>query len=334
MDKQFFTDLRNNDVGLLENALPMITGAVAEPVAGIAAMYHAATGGHDASGVVNAIRDAMTYQPRTDAGKMYQQALGSAVNRIVQSAPVKTWQKGVDIAGQYSPTAGAVLQTVPAAIGVATGIKPALQAGRSMSGLLSQVESFAPRKAQQAESIGKQEGVFAGTMARNADLADIQRIGMENLGAPKTLNTGFGGRRGAVMFRGGSPTGGGGMTWVTPDLSHAEDYARYHGGEVHQVEHTPSSVFDAGRDVNELTPRQFAIKALQGKVKTGELSPVDAMKMINDYTSKMGQQSDKITTLWNNKQKRMETSRMLRNAGYDTLGLEENGSKTFAILHD
>jgi len=175
MDRQFFTDLKNNDAGLLENALPMVTGAVAEPVAGIAAMYHAATGGHDASGVVNAIRDAMTYQPRTDAGKMYQQALGSAVNRIVQSAPVKTWQKGVDIAGQYSPTAGAVLQTVPAAIGVAAGVKPALRAGRAVSGALDRVESFAPRLAQGVEGMGRQEGVFAGTMARTADLNALNR---------------------------------------------------------------------------------------------------------------------------------------------------------------
>ena len=70
MDKQFLVDLGSNSAGVLEGALPMVTGAVAEPVAGLAALYHAATGGHDASGVVSAIRDAMTYQPRTDAGKM------------------------------------------------------------------------------------------------------------------------------------------------------------------------------------------------------------------------------------------------------------------------
>ncbi len=317
MDKQFLVDLGSNSAGVLENALPMVTGAVAEPVAGLAALYHAATGGHDASGVVSAIRDAMTYQPRTDAGKMYQRELGSAVSRIAQSAPVRTWRQGVDIAGQYSPTAGAVLQTVPAAIGSVTGVKHALRAGRAVSGALDRVESFVPSRSGTA--MGLQEGIIDPSVLKAGDpVRDMK----------------FGGQRGAVMFRGGSPTGGGGMTWVTPDLSHAEDYARYHGGDVHQVEHTPSSVFDAGRDVNELTPRQFAIKALQGKVKTGELAPVDAMKMVDDYTSKMGQQSDKITTLWDNQQKRMETSRMLRNAGYDTLGLEENGSKTFAILHD
>lgn len=175
MDRQFFTDLKNNDVGLLENALPMITGAVAEPVAGIAAMYHAATGGHDASGVVNAIRDAMTYQPRTDAGRMYQQALGSAVNRIVQSAPVRTWQKGVDIAGQYSPTAGAILQTVPAAIGAATGVKPALRAGRAMSGALDRVESFAPSGS--GAVMGMQKGMIDPSILKSGDPVRDMKFG-------------------------------------------------------------------------------------------------------------------------------------------------------------
>jgi len=192
MDRQFFTDLKNNDAGLLENALPMVTGAVAEPVAGIAAMYHAVTGGHDASGVVNAIRDAMTYQPRTDAGKMYQQALGSAVNRIVQSAPVRTWQKGVDIAGQYSPAAGAILQTVPAAIGTAAGVKPALRAGRAVSGALDRVENFAPSGT--GAVIGLQKGMIdpsilkAGDPVRDTKFGDAyEYIGADPANAERAL---------------------------------------------------------------------------------------------------------------------------------------------------
>lgn len=174
MDKQFFLDLAGNAAGLAEQAVPMVTGSIAEPVAGLAALYHAGAGGDDASGVVNAIREAMTYQPRTEAGKMYQQALSGAVERIVQSAPVRTWKHGVDIAGGYSPTAGAVLATVPTAIGVASGAKPMLKSSRAVSNLFDRVEKYAPRLAQKAESMGRQDGVFAGTMARNADLKALK----------------------------------------------------------------------------------------------------------------------------------------------------------------
>lgn len=174
MYKQFLVDLGSNSAGVLENALPMVTGAVAEPVAGLAALYHAATGGHDASGVVSAIRDAMTYQPRTDAGKMYQRELGSAVSRIAQSAPVRTWRQGVDIAGQYSPTAGAVLQTVPAAIGVAAGAGPSLRTGRAVSGALNRAESFAPSR---SGSIG------GGGQVGAINLGDIYQVSPTQLKA-------------------------------------------------------------------------------------------------------------------------------------------------------
>lgn len=159
MDKQFFLDLAGNAAGLAEQAVPMVTGSIAEPVAGLAALYHAGDGGDDASGVVNAIREAMTYQPRTEAGKMYQQALSGAVERIVQSAPVRTWKHGVDIAGGYSPTAGAVLATVPTAIGVVAGAKPALRAGRATSNALNKVGQFAPTK-NGAAALWRQKGMI------------------------------------------------------------------------------------------------------------------------------------------------------------------------------
>ena len=160
MDKQFFLDLAGNAAGLAEQAVPMVTGSIAEPVAGLAALYHAGAGGDDASGVVNAIREAMTYQPRTEAGEMYQQALSGAVERIVQSAPVRTWKQGVDIAGGYSPTAGAVLATVPTAIGVAAGTKPALKAGREVSFLANQMQTGLLENAMTPKSLHSQAGVI------------------------------------------------------------------------------------------------------------------------------------------------------------------------------
>ena len=115
--------------GIGENALSMLTSGFAEPAAGYAATAAAATG-YDAEGARNAIRERMTYAPKTAEGVRYMSELARVMSAVNNSAPVTTWKKGVDIAGRYSPTAGAVLASVPTAIGVATGAKPAGHRGR------------------------------------------------------------------------------------------------------------------------------------------------------------------------------------------------------------
>ena len=157
---RFFKDMRDNGYGLAEIAAQLGTSAIAEPVAGFAAMYDPAHG-------ADAIREGMTYQPRTQEAQQYSQSVGNAASAAIKPAMpiIDTWKKGVDIAGQYSPVVGAGLRTVPAAIGIAMGAKPALQAGRQVS-----------------EGLGAMQG----RMIANAT-------------APSTLNTaGFRGQRGAI----------------------------------------------------------------------------------------------------------------------------------------
>ncbi len=156
---RFFKDMRDNGYGLAEIAAQLGTSAIAEPVAGFAAMYDPVHG-------ADAIREGMTYQPRSDAAKMYQQGSASAIGQAVKPVMpiIDTWKKGVDIAGGYSPVAGAALRTVPTAIGIAMGAKPALQAGRQMSKGLESMQ---------------------GRMIANAN-------------APRTLNAGYMGQRGAI----------------------------------------------------------------------------------------------------------------------------------------
>ena len=157
--RNILKDLYANTKGLGENALMLGTSAIAEPVAGYAAMFDPVNG-------AQAIREGMTYQPRTEAGRMYQQGVAQAVGKAVKPVMpvVDTWQKGVDIAGRYSPTLGALMQTAPTALGVALGAKPTLQAGRQASNTL---------------------GAMQARMIANAN-------------APRTLNTGFMGQRGSV----------------------------------------------------------------------------------------------------------------------------------------
>jgi len=156
---RFFKDMRDNGYGLAEIAAQLGTSAIAEPVAGFAAMYDPVHG-------ADAIREGMTYQPRTQEAQQYSQSIGNAAKTAIKPAMpiIDTWKKGVDIAGQYSPVVGAGLRTVPTAIGIAMGAKPALQAGRQVS-----------------EGLGAMQG----RMIANAN-------------APRTLNTGYMGQRGAI----------------------------------------------------------------------------------------------------------------------------------------
>ena len=156
---QFFKDMRDNGYGLAEIAAQLGTSAIAEPVAGFAAMYDPVHG-------ADAIREGMTYQPRSQAAQEYSQSVGNAAKTAIKPAMpiIDAWQQGVDIAGRYSPVVGAGLRTVPTAIGIAMGAKPALQAGRQVSNSL---------------------GAMQGRMIANAN-------------APRTLNTGFRGQRGAI----------------------------------------------------------------------------------------------------------------------------------------
>jgi len=168
---QFFKDMRDNGYGLAEIAAQLGTSAIAEPVAGFAAMYDPVHG-------AAAIREGMTYTPRTEAGQMYRQGAARTLGTIAQPAMpvIDAWQRGVDVAGKYSPVTGAALQTVPTALGALMGYKPAMQTGRQVSNSL---------------------GAMQGRMVANAN-------------APRTLNAGYMGQRGATQLH-----------LFTPEILHA-----------------------------------------------------------------------------------------------------------------
>jgi len=155
--------------GLFENALSMLTGGIGEPVAGMASLAALARG-ENAAGARDAIREAFTYQPRTMEGQSQQRMLGELAQSAMNSAPVRTWQRGVDYAGRASPVAGATLQTVPTALGALTGYKPAMRAGKSVSRVLAQAQRAAMENAMMPMVLHPQRGVFAGINAKTADL--------------------------------------------------------------------------------------------------------------------------------------------------------------------
>ena len=160
--------------GLFENALSMLTSAAGEPAAGFAALAELARGGN-AGEARDAVRQAFAYQPRTSEGQQQQRMLGEALGYVANSAPVKTWQQGVDIAGRYSPVAGAALQTVPTAIGVTMGAKPALRQGRALSELAGSAQRRMVQNAMAPSTIntgpmGRQRGVINASTTNPGDL--------------------------------------------------------------------------------------------------------------------------------------------------------------------
>ena len=165
---QFFKDMRDNGYGLAEIAAQLGTSAIAEPVAGFAAMYDPQHG-------ADAIREGMTYQPRTQAAQEYSQSIGNAASAAIKPAMpiIDAWKQGVDIAGRYSPAAGAMLRTVPTAIGIAMGAKPALQAGRQVSKGLEAMQGRMVANANAPRTLNAgfrgQRGTFAGINALTAD---------------------------------------------------------------------------------------------------------------------------------------------------------------------
>ena len=170
--------MRDNGYGLAEIAAQLGTSAIAEPVAGFAAMYDPVHG-------ADAIREGMTYQPRTQAAQEYSQSVGNAAKTAIKPAMpiIDTWKKGVDIAGQYSPVVGAGLRTVPTAIGIAMGAKPALHAGRQASKGLEAMQGRMVANANAPRTLNTgymgQRGVFAGINALTADkeaLAKAQQM--------------------------------------------------------------------------------------------------------------------------------------------------------------
>lgn len=138
----------------------MATGGIAEPVSGLAALVAAAQG-YDAGGARDAIRGAMTFQPKSAQGVLQQRALARLAQGVVDSAPVRTWQRGVDIAGRYSPAAGAALQTIPTAIGAVYGAKPAMQQGRAASMLAERMQEGMVNNAMAPRKLHPQAGVIS-----------------------------------------------------------------------------------------------------------------------------------------------------------------------------
>ena len=119
-------------VGAAETGLSAVTGAIAEPAAGLAGIAGSVLPGEEGQGAdwVESAREALTYQPKTEAGQDISKAVGEVVQpvaEVVEGAEKALGDAVFDATGEAWLAAGAT--AIPAAVleflGVKTkGLKP------------------------------------------------------------------------------------------------------------------------------------------------------------------------------------------------------------------
>lgn len=103
--------------GVIEPAATILSGAIAEPLAGLIGLAGTFGGAEQGAEAVEATRKALTYQPRTTAGKEGLQAVGEVfapVGRVLQEA--ETFLGDETFEATKSPALAAAAATIPTAI--------------------------------------------------------------------------------------------------------------------------------------------------------------------------------------------------------------------------
>lgn len=109
-------------------AATMVTGIVAEPLAGLAGLAMTPFGSEKAAATVEKVRQALTYTPKSEAGVRGLQAVGETLEPIakaVEGTEQYLGEKGYQAAG---PVGGAAGATTPTAAITALGLGPVRRA--------------------------------------------------------------------------------------------------------------------------------------------------------------------------------------------------------------
>ena len=123
------TTIGEDVVGGLESAATFASGIVAEPIAGISGLVQSANPWADEGAgarAVEGVREALTYQPRTEAGQGQVQAVGEflqPVGEALQTAETTLGEGTLNLTG--SPFLATIAHTLPTVALEALGIKGA-----------------------------------------------------------------------------------------------------------------------------------------------------------------------------------------------------------------
>ncbi len=133
--QQFMDGLKQtpaNILGSAENIASLATGAIAEPIAGLAGVAQSLNPWADEGAgarAVEGVRDTLTYKPQTDAGQKQQQSLGGVVAPIgeaLSSTEKFLGDKTLEVTG--IPALAALAHTLPTAALEIIGVKGARSA--------------------------------------------------------------------------------------------------------------------------------------------------------------------------------------------------------------
>jgi hypothetical protein len=178
-------------MGGYEAGLSMGTGAIAEPVAGLAGLGALAggMGAERASEVVEGTREGMTYQPRTESGQRAMGAVGEVlapVGSALQAAEQFSGDLGYNLTG--SPAVGAVTSAIPAAVLEIAGLRGTRSAKRAALERAVE-ESGASILTPDARNLLREAGITDLDMAQiaAADPGQLERMArFERLGIQPT----------------------------------------------------------------------------------------------------------------------------------------------------
>lgn len=119
--------------GVAEAAGTMLSGALAEPVAGIAGIASIPFKGSEAGDIVRRVREFLTYQPKTEEGRAALSSVAQALEPLtsaIEKAETAGGEAGFEMAG---PIGGAIGETLPTLAGElvgAAGIQKSVQAAK------------------------------------------------------------------------------------------------------------------------------------------------------------------------------------------------------------
>jgi len=129
-------------LGTLENVGALVSGAVAEPLAGLAGIGALLPGGQTPTEAIESTREALTFQPRTEIGQAQQQVIGETlapVGEALSSAERFLGEGALELTG--SPAIATVAHAIPTVIGEALGLKGLSKLSGSKSPLAQKIAS-------------------------------------------------------------------------------------------------------------------------------------------------------------------------------------------------
>lgn len=332
-------------VGGLETAATIASGAVAEPLAGIAGIAQSINPFADegaGSGAVKATQEALTYQPRTGAGQESLQTTGEALRPVgdffqdLESglgdyALEKTGSPAFAAAATAAPTA--LLELLGAGIG-GRATKQAAKGVESAQDTLSQAQDFARGVPTEdtvrsgvdviQEGTPEQVAEFAQADPKFFEALDELGISSEPLAAFASQNSQFRDIQGGLKSQVGSVLDVQARNFIEDTAQAADNLIQRYGGTLDKAELSERFKVDSLRAIDDL-----AEEADQLYSSIREQIPPTTRIDADNTLQFLQQKADEFGGVDNLPKELKQTYNQLNRKGGSTLGLVDQIRKEF-----